>query len=295
MALGTRALTWFDGRWQDGNVPILGAADHGTWQGTLVFDGARAFDGLIPDLDPHCARLVRSARAMGMEPTHDAAAIAALIRDGVRRFGGDRPLYLRPMMWSTEGSPAIIDARPGSTAFAICIEDLPLADPETGLALTVSPYRRPRQDTALTEAKAACLYPNNARIVADARRRGFHNALSLDLDGHVAETASTNVFMVRDGVVLTPVPNGTFLAGITRARVIGLLRDDGHDVRETSLTVADFAEADEIFLTGNANKVLHVARFEDRALPHGPVARKARAMYWDFAQDATQGATESAL
>ncbi len=283
MGIGSRALTWFDGRWQDGNTPIMGAADHGTWQGTLVFDGARAFEGVMPDLDLHCARIARSARAMGMEPVMEGPEIEALIREGVRRFGGETALYLRPMMWSTLASPALIDALPGSTAMAICLEDLPLADPEPGLSLTVSPYRRPRQDTALTEAKAACLYPNNARIVADARARGYNNALSLDLEGNVAETASTNAFMVRDGVVFTPVPNGTFLAGITRKRVISLLRDDGVDVREETLTVEDFEAADEIFLTGNAHKVMPVTRFQDRDLPYGPVSRRARALYWDYA------------
>ena len=68
MALGGSILTWFDGRWTSGNVPILGAADHGTWQGTLVFDGARAFEGVTPDLDLHCDRLIRSAEAMGLAP-----------------------------------------------------------------------------------------------------------------------------------------------------------------------------------------------------------------------------------
>ena len=72
------------------------------------------------------------------------------------------------------------------------------------LALTVSPFRRPPPDAALCEAKAACHYPNNARIVREARARGFQNALSLDQEGNVAETASTNVFLVRDGVVMTP-------------------------------------------------------------------------------------------
>lgn len=289
MAFGTTIHTWFDGRWQEGNTPILGAADHGTWQGTLVFDGARAFEGVMPDLNLHCARIVNSARAMGMEPVMDGPEIEALIREGVKRFAPGAALYLRPMMWSTEASPALIDARPESTRMAICIEDLPMPEP-VGLSLTVSPYRRPRQDTALTEAKAACLYPNNARIIADARRRGFNNALSLDLEDHVAETASTNVFMVRDGVVFTPVPNGTFLAGITRARVIALLREAGVTVEETSLSVEDFHGAEEIFLTGNASKVMPVTRFEDRELPKGPVFETARAAYWAFAHDVMEPA-----
>ncbi len=268
----------------------MGAADHGTWQGTMVFDGARAFEGVMPDLELHAARIVRSASSMGMDPVMQGPEIAALIREGVGRFAPGSELYLRPMMWSTEATEALIDAQPGSTAMAICIEDLPMPDPVNGLALTVSPFRRPRQDTALTEAKAACLYPNNARIVRDARARGFHNALSLDLEGHVAETASTNVFAVRDGVVTTPVPNGTFLAGITRARIIELLRGDGLEVLETAMSVADFEVADEIFVTGNAAKVMPVTRFEARDLPYGLVSQRARALYWDFAHQMPEAA-----
>ena len=282
MALGDRALTFFEGRWHEGNTPIMGAADHGTWLGTMVFDGARAFDGVTPDLNLHCARLIRSAESMGLAPPCGAEELLAITLEGVRRLGAAEALYLRPMMWSTAGSAALIDAVPGSTAFAICLEDLPLRAPGE-FSLTVSPYRRPPPDAALCEAKAACHYPNNARIIREARARGFHNALSLDQSGAVAETASTNAFLVRDGVVRTPAPNGTFLAGITRARVIALLRADSIAVEETRLEIADFAAADEIFVTGNAQKVVPVTRFEDRELGPSPVAARARALYFDFA------------
>ena len=289
MAIGETVLTWFDGEWHDGNLPIMGAADHGTWQGTLVFDGARAYGGVTPDLDRHAARLIRSAEAMGLAPPLDARAVEGLIRDGIRRLGTDRPLYLRPMMWSREASPALIDAVPESTTVAICLEDLPMRAPSP-FALTVSPFRRPPPNAALCEAKAACHYPNNARIVREARARGFHNALSLDQDGNVAETASTNVFLVRDGEVLTPIANGTFLNGITRQRVIALLRADGYEVAETSLTVADFTSADEIFVTGNAYKVVPVTRFEERAFDAAPVAARAGALYHDFAHQERRAA-----
>lgn len=282
MALGGQIATFWQGQWHDGNIPILGSADHGTWQGTLVFDGARYFEGVTPDLDLHCQRLIRSAEAMGLASGRSAESLQAIVADGIGRFAPQEALYIRPMMWSTEGSPAIIDAMPSSTAFSICIEALPMPEPAES-ALTVSPFRRPRQDTALTEAKAACLYPNNARIVTEARGRGFNNALSLDLDGNVAETASTNAFLVEDGVVRTPVPNGTFLAGITRARVIELLRAEGITVEEASLTVEDFSNADEVFLTGNASKVMPVTRFEERELGQGPIATKARELYWAYA------------
>ncbi len=289
MALGGSILTWFQGRWHAGNVAVMGAADHGTWLGTMVFDGARAFEGVTPDLDLHCARLLRSAAAMGLDAPLEARAIEALVTDGIRRMGTERALYVRPMLWSTEGSPAIIDAIPDSSVFAVCLEEVAMRAPGP-LALTVSPFRRPSLDAALCEAKAACHYPNNARMVREARARGFQNALSLDQAGNVAETASTNAFLVRDGVVMTPVPNGTFLAGITRARVIELLRADGVEVVEAPLTVADFTAADEIFLTGNASKVVPVTRFEARELGPAPMAARARALYWDYAHQGRRAA-----
>jgi branched-chain amino acid aminotransferase len=134
-----------------------------------------------------------------------------------------------------------------------------------------------------TNAKAGCLYPNNGRAILEAKSRGFDNALVRDMLGNVAETGTSNIFMVKDGVVLTPVPNGSFLNGITRQRVIGLLREAGTEVRETVLSVADFLDADEIFATGNYSKVTPVIRIEERELQPGPIHDKARRLYWDWA------------
>jgi branched-chain amino acid aminotransferase len=87
----------------------------------------------------------------------------------------------------------------------------------------------------------------------------------------------------RDGVVLTPTPNGTFLNGITRQRVIGLLRQDGVEVVEKTLRYKDFEDADEIFSTGNYSKVMPINRIDQRALQPGPLGRRARELYWAFA------------
>ena len=282
MAVGKEIVTWFEGAWHQGSAPIIGAADHAAWLGSQVFDGARQFEGVRPDLDLHAARIVRSAQVMGMQPPVDAETIKGLMEEGCRKFAPDAALYLRPMMWSCESTPGIIDAVAESTGFAICIEALDMPEPGS-FSLTVSPFCRPRPDMALTEAKAGSLYANNARIMADARARGFSNALSLDIDGHVAETASTNVFMVRDGVVFTPAPNGMFLNGITRQRVIALLRADGIEVVETSLTLQDFDQADEIFVTGNIAKVMPVSRYQDRDLGASKLGQRARELYWEYA------------
>ena len=285
MALSDDIRTYFDGTWQDGNVAVIRAADHVAWLGSQVFDGARKFQGVMPDLEGHCHRLVRSAEAMGMIPNVSGDEILEIVKEGVATYADDAELYIRPMMWATESTPGIIDIDPESTAFSVCIETLPMPKPQ-GFSLTVAPFCRPRQDMALTEAKAGSLYANNGRIMAWARARGFSNALSLDIDGNVAETASTNVFAIKDGVVFTPVPNGCFLNGLTRQRVIALLRADGVEVNEVRMTVADFETADEIFCTGNIAKVMPVERFQDRILGTGPITQRARDLYWDFALSA---------
>jgi branched-chain amino acid aminotransferase len=222
---------------------------------------------------------------MGFTPSMTAEEVQAIAEEGIGKYPSGSELYIRPMMWSLEGAPGMIAPDPGSCAFALCIEDIPMPPP-TGLRLCLSSFRRPRPDMALTEAKAACLYPNNGRMISEARAKGFDNAISLDADGHVAETASTNVFLVRDGVVETPVPNGTFLNGITRQRVMALLIEDGYEVRETILLPDDLLSADEIFLTGNAAKVMPVVQYEERAFQPGPVAMRARTLYWEYARRA---------
>jgi branched-chain amino acid aminotransferase len=133
------------------------------------------------------------------------------------------------------------------------------------------------------DAKCGCLYPNNARCLFEAQTRGFDNAIVCDMLGNVAELATSNIFMAKDGVVFTPVANGTFLSGITRQRVIGLLRQSGVSVLEKTLTYTDFEAADEIFATGNYSKVVPATRIGDRVLPFGPLYTKARELYWTFA------------
>jgi branched-chain amino acid aminotransferase len=153
----------------------------------------------------------------------------------------------------------------------------------TGAAITLSPFRRPTMENAPVDCKAACLYPNNSRALMEAQARGFNNCLLLDMLGNVAEFGNSNVFMAKGGVVYTPAPNGTFLNGITRQRVIDLLRADGVTVVEATLRYADFQGADEIFSSGNFAKVAPIVRIDDRSLQPGPFYSRARKLYWDFA------------
>ena len=279
----SQTWTYFEGAWHEGNVPIMGPRTHGAWLGSSVFDGARAFEGVMPDLDKHCQRVNNSAAGLGLKPTMRWEEIAELAGEGMSKFPSGTAIYVRPMYWAEDGGFMAVAPNPDTTKFCLCLYDTPMPAPSSGFSVTVSPFRRPTIETMPTDAKAGCLYPNNARCLQDARDRGFDNCLVLDMLGNVAELATANVFMVKDGKVLTPVPNRTFLNGVTRQRTIALLRKAGYEVYETSLSVQDFKDADEIFSTGNYSKVMPVNRIEDRDLQPGPVASKARDLYWDFA------------
>jgi len=274
--------TFFEGKWHDGNVPIMGPRTHAAWLGSVVFDGARAFEGVAPDLDRHVARTNQSAISFGLKPVVDAGTWLALANEGIARFGANAELYIRPMYWAQTGLGGGVLFDPESTNWCLSIYEAPIPKP-VGNAITLSPFRRPTTECAPVEAKAACLYPNNSRALAEAASRGFQNALMLDMLGNVAEFGNSNVFMAKDGVVFTPVPNGTFLNGITRQRVISLLRGDGVTVVEKTLRYADFLAADEIFSSGNFAKVAPVIRIDERELKPGPFYTRARKLYWDFA------------
>ncbi len=288
MAFGTKIRTYFQGTWHDGDVAVMKAADHGAWLGSGVFDGARYFDGVAPDLLAHCERANRSAEALILTPTLSAEEMVEIVWEGLTQFHWDSAVYIRPMYWGVDGDATAIVPDPASTAFAICLEEAPLAPADASVRLTTTRFRRPVLESAVVNAKAGCLYPNNARMLAEARSKGYSNALVADAMGNVAETATANIFMVRDGEVLTPVPNGTFLAGITRSRHMTNLAAEGMPVIEKVLTFDDIRTADELFMSGNMNKVTAVTEFDGTEYQPGPVTRRVREMYWDWAASQTR-------
>ncbi len=290
LAAQAQSTTWtfVEGDWYEGNVPVVGPRSHVMWLASSVFDGARWFEGVAPDLDLHARRVNASAIGLGLKPTMTAEEIVGLTWEGLKRFDGKTAVYIRPMYWAEHGGYMGVPADPASTRFCLCLYESPMI-PSTGFSITVSPFRRPTMETMPTNAKAGCLYPNNARAILEARMRGFDNALVLDMLGNVAETGLSNIFLVKDGHVMTPAPNGTFLSGITRARTISLLADQGMRTTEKVLSVREFLEADEIFSTGNHSKIVPVIRIEDRDLQPGPVGKKARELYWEWARSTPVG------
>lgn len=275
----TKALTYVDGSWVDAEAPLWKSTSHGVWLASMVFDGARSFEGTAPDLDLHAKRAVNSANRLGLRATKTAEEIVEIAKEGIAKYSVDTPLYVRPLFWADEG---FVAPDPDSTRFAITMQ--PMGMPGFGgFTAGLSSCRRPMPDAAPTDTKAGCLYPNAGRALLEARERGFQNAVMLDPMGNVAEFATSNLFMAKDGVVKTPAVNGCFLNGITRQRVIKLLQENGHSVVETRLTHQDLMQADEIFNTGNYGKVMPLIRYEDRDLQPGPMFTLARDLYWEFA------------
>lgn len=274
-------LTYFNGNWSQGNTPLFGAMDHAVWLGSTVFDGARAIRGYLPDLRLHLARVIQSADRLGLHCPYNVDQLESLCRDGVAQFPADAELYIRPLVFGTDGLLIPDTAKSG---FALTLFDAPLPA-FTGFSACLSSLRRPDPSMAPTDAKAACLYPNTTRALRDAKERGFDNAVVCDSAGHVAEFATANLFFVSDtDEVVTPVANGSFLSGITRARVIALLKTVGIEVQERSVRPEELLTAKEIFNTGNFGKVMPCHRYEERALPLGEIASKARELYMAWMQ-----------
>lgn len=278
----SKTWTWYDGEWMEGNPAIVGPRSHAMWLGSSIFDGGRAFEGVTPDIDRHCARINVSAEIMGLKVLHEGGMIEELVQEGLKHFDKDAELYIRPMYWAEQGGNFAVPPLKESTRFCLCMYDTPMPAP-AGSSIMLSSFRRPTLAQAPVNAKAGCLYPNSARALLEAGEAGFDNALVCDALGNVAELATANIFMAKDGEAHTPTPNGTFLNGITRQRVIALLREQGITVNERTLTYRDFEEADEIFSTGNYSKVMPVTRIGTRDLQPGPIYQKARDRYWEWA------------
>lgn len=271
--------TFHNGKWHAGNYKMLGSNENASWMGMIVFDGARSFDGVQPDLDLHCQRSIRSAKVLSLNPDMHWQEVYDIAQEGVSKFKKGSHLYIRMNFWDGSTMRKLM----GDTAeFSVVLTEIPLNS--NGFSANMSEYfTKSTSKQAPTGAKASCLYPNNLLAIFEAQKEGFDNCVMLDPYGTVAEFTMSNIFYVKDKKVYTPIPNGTFLNGITRQRVIKLLKADGYDVYEKNVLPEDLDTADEIFSTGNINKVQAVTLYKNRILEENPICERARELYFDFA------------
>lgn len=269
---------WLDGQmvpWREANIHVL---THGLHYGSAVFEGLRAYNGKIFKLQEHTDRLFKSAEILDMvipfTPAQINAACEAAIKDNNISNG-----YLRPVVW--RGSEQMGIAAPGAKIrAAVAAWEWPsyFDARDTGIILKTAPWKRPPPDCAPCHAKAAGLYMIGTLSKHMIDKHGAHEALMLDWRGQVTEASSSNLFVIYNGEVHTPIPD-CFLNGITRQTVIQLAKDAGLKVVERAIFPGELLTADEVFLTGTAVEVTPVRQIDEHHYSVGPITRQLRDAY----------------
>ena len=250
---------WFDGKlveWRSANVHVLTHALH---YASSVFEGQRAYNGVIFKLSEHSARLRKSAELLGFELPWSVEQIDAACNE-VLKANGLTNAYMRPVAW--RGSEQMgVSPKGTSPHMAIAAWDWgKYYAPEIaakGIRLDIAPWRRPAPYTAPVHSKAAGLYMIATLSKQHADNRGYNDALMLDWRGQVAEATGANAFFVREGKLYTPTPD-CFLDGITRRTVIDLARRRGIEVVERAIWPEELESFEQFFLTGSAAEVTSV-------------------------------------
>ncbi|SDG35912.1 branched-chain amino acid aminotransferase [Roseospirillum parvum] len=273
-------VIWYNGRlcpWAETKIHVL---SHGLHYASSVFEGERVYGGTVYKLREHTERLIYSANVLGFSLPYSADQIDAAHAE-VLAASGITDGYVRPVAW--RGSEMMgVSAQQNSIHLAIAAWEWPsYFSPEArmaGIRLRISDWRRPDPRTAPVHAKAAGLYMICTLSKHKAESEGYHDALMLDWRGQVAEATGANIFLLIDGKLHTPKPD-CFLDGITRRTVIGLARARGLEVIERAILPEEFAQADEVFLTGTAAEVTPVGEIGPYKFTPGQVCQAMIADY----------------
>lgn len=289
MDLSTHAF--FEGKivpWSEAKINI---ATHGFLYGTSVFSGMRAYWNdekkklfVFRPFD-HYRRLLNSARMMAMEIPYDEEGLIDLTMNLLRTDNWKQDVYLRPTVYKADMG---IGVRLHNLKDEFCMFVMPFekyVSNDTNAHVTFSSWRRIDDNAIPARGKVAGAYANSALIKTDANRAGFDEALALDGNGHVSEGSAMNIFMVRDGVVITPPVTDNILEGITRRSVMELARDEmGLEVVERSIDRTEVAIAEELFMTGTAAQIVSVTKVDHRPIgigKMGPITTRLRELFDD--------------
>ena len=273
---------------EDAKISI---AAHAFLYGTSVFGGMRAFWNeekqrlfVFRPYD-HFRRLLHSARMMSMKTDYDEESLIQVTLDLLRTDNWKQDIYFRPTFYKADLGIGVRlhDIKDEFSIFVMAYEKYVKND--TDAHVTFSSWRRVDDNVIPARAKVAGAYVNSSLIKSDAVQSGFDEALVLDQNGHVSEGSAMNIFMVRDGVLVTPPVTDNILEGITRKTVIELARRDlGIDVVERSIDRTEVFIAEEMFFSGTAAGVTGITKVDHRPIGRGvmgPVATQLRALYED--------------
>jgi branched-chain amino acid aminotransferase len=280
---------WMDGElvdWDDAKVHVLTHALH---YGTGVFEGIRAYETSkgagIFRLTDHIRRLFRSAAVYMMEIPFGLDELVGAAKETVR-VNGLKSCYVRPIAFHAYGEMGLNPLfAPISMAIGVWPWGSYLGDDclENGARLLISSWRRPDPNAFPTQAKATGQYINSGLAKVEAIKAGYDDALMLGPDGTVAEGTGENLFIVRDGTLITPPESSGILLGVTRDSVIQIAKDAGYETVERKLLRPDVYTADEAFLTGTAAEVTPIREVDGRILAsngRGPITKEIQQTYF---------------
>lgn len=270
----------------------ISIATHGFLYGTAVFGGMRAYWNeekrrlfIFRPYD-HFHRLLNSGKMMAMKIPYDEESLIQLTVDLLRLDNWKQDLYLRPTIYKADAGIGVRlhDLKDEFCMFVMAYE--PYVKNDTNAHVTVSSWRRIDDNVIPARGKIAGAYANSALAKTDANLAGFDEAIVLDSHGHVSEGSAMNIFIVRDGILITPPITDNILEGITRRSIIELARKDlGLEVVERSIDRTEVFIADEMFMTGTAAQVVAVTKVDHRPVgtgSMGPVTTKLRSLFDDI-------------
>lgn len=271
---------WMNGEmvpWREAKVHFL---THGLHYGTQVFEGERAYEGKIFRSVEHSERLLNSAKIIHMPMEYSVEQIEE-IKQQVMEANGLTNAYIRAAAW--RGSEQMgIDVDGSYTHVAVAAWDWgSYFDPalrETGIGLKTSQYKKPHPDTAPTESKCAGLYVLGTMAKYEAKQAGYSDALMHDYEGYVAESSGANLFVIKDGALITPIAD-RFLNGLTRQTVMDLANELGIPVEERRIKPEEMPDMDEVFITGTAAEITAVGKIDDTQYGVGEITKKLHEAY----------------
>ncbi len=291
MAIPETSKIWMDGTlvdWRDATTHVL---THTLHYGTGAFEGIRAYPTpggpAVFRLRDHMARLLASCKILMIDVTYTLDELCDAAKEVVRVNGLTEGCYIRPLVYLGYGEmgvnplPAPVNVAIAAWPWGAYLGDEGVAQ---GVRMKISSWVRHHPNSMPTASKTVGGYVNSSLAKAEAIKAGYDEAIMLGPDGRISECTGENLFVVRNGVVLTPPPSiAGALPGITQETVVSIATDLGYEVRFETLIRTDLYLADEAFLTGTAAEVVPIASVDDRSVADGrpgPITSRLQATYF---------------
>ncbi len=283
-------ICYFEGAWvpmRDANVSIM---THAFMYGTATFEGIRAYwneeQGTLYGLKlrEHVERIRQSCRILLMKDVPSVDELTGLIVETIRRNGFREDAYIRPSFYKSTKAIGVRLHNLENELYIIAVPFGNYIDTDAGVRVMTSSWRRNADDALPARGKIVGGYVNMAFQKSEAELNGYDEAIVLTADGHVNEASAANLFIVRDGVALTPPVSDDLLEGVTRKAIIEMLGNEGIPVVERSLDRSELYVADEVLLCGTGVQVSPVIEVDHRPVGSGeigPISRLVRDRYFD--------------